>query len=389
LPTTECARPISALPSYELSLLDWIACSYAGRNEPATAAARAGGDSVAAAGVAGHVLDFDDTYLPGIAHLSAPVAPVACVLGAEVGADATAIVRAYAEGVEAMGAVAAASHPALYNAGWHPTSVCGVIGSAAAASILLNLTARRRRNAIGMALLRAGGLLAAFGSHGKSLQVGMAASTGVWAARAAAAGGSASPRIWAAFERAYGATWSEPDERRAVDQNWIKAYPCCLQTHSAIEAADEARRDRVDAGSATVLVHPVSRQAAPYDEVATGLEAKFSIPYLIAYTLLHGPPNVASFDSVDGASRDMAARVAVVTDPSLVESEAIFTDGLDRSIRVEAARGSPQRPMNADQLAAKVRGLAGDALDGFFDAAEPGKVYMELMQLRQSAEVIY
>ena len=45
-----------------------------------------------------------------------------------------------------------------------------------------------REDAVAIALLRASGLRAAFGSHGKSLQVGLAASSGVEAARLAAAG---------------------------------------------------------------------------------------------------------------------------------------------------------------------------------------------------------
>ena len=35
--------------------------------------------------------------------------------------------------------------------------------------------------------------------------------------------------------------------------------------------------------------------------------------------------------------------------------------------RVEAARGSPERPMTADELGAKCRMLAGERLDGLLD----------------------
>src|SRR4051794_41219429 len=79
------------LAPYRAALLDWMACAVRGRSEPAARAAAAAGDGlrerVAALGTAGHVLDFDDTYLPGIAHLSAPVAPAAIVVGAHAGAS--------------------------------------------------------------------------------------------------------------------------------------------------------------------------------------------------------------------------------------------------------------------------------------------------------------
>ena len=42
-------------------------------------------DRVAAIGAAGHVLDFDDTHASSLAHLSAPTAPAALVLGATLG----------------------------------------------------------------------------------------------------------------------------------------------------------------------------------------------------------------------------------------------------------------------------------------------------------------
>ena len=64
---------------YRTALLDWLACAAAGSREPAARVARQTADGllgrVAAAGAAGHVLDYDDTYLPGLAHLSAPTAP--------------------------------------------------------------------------------------------------------------------------------------------------------------------------------------------------------------------------------------------------------------------------------------------------------------------------
>jgi 2-methylcitrate dehydratase PrpD len=114
-----------------------------------------------------------------------------------------------------------------------------------------------------------------------------------------------------------------------------------------------------------VLAHPVSRQAARFDDVATPLQAKFSIPYLTAFTLLHGTPEVASFAGVDAAARVLAAeRVGVRTDASLGESEFALLAGDVELARVRAARGSPQRPLDGSQLAAKVRGLVGSRLDG-------------------------
>jgi 2-methylcitrate dehydratase PrpD len=344
--------------AYETALLDWLACAARGREEPAARAALAVGDPVLHAGTAGHVLDFDDTYLPGIAHLSAPTAPAALVLGAELDRTVGEVLAAYAAGFEAMGALARASHPALYDRGWHPTAVCGGVGAAVTAAQLLEAPSGR---AVALALLRAAGLRAAFGSQGKSLQVGLAAASGVQAARLARAG--AQVPLEAAvrgFEEATGGTYAEPSSGEpAVEQNWIKAWPCCLQTHGAIEAA--AQVAQAAPRELSVSVHPVSLQAASVGpEPADGLQAKFSIPYLTAYTLMHGPPAVETFDAVDPEVVERARTIEIRSERDQLESEFALYDGGGEIARIEAALGSPQRPMDAHALAEKVRGLTGE-----------------------------
>jgi 2-methylcitrate dehydratase PrpD len=115
------------------------------------------------------------------------------------------------------------------------------------------------------------------------------------------------------------------------------------------------------------VVPPLARRAAAFDDVNDGLQAKFSIPYLAAFTLLNGPPSVSSFERVDEDARALASRLEVRTDDDLGEWEArIEVDGGEVA-RVVTALGSPARPLGAERLAAKVRDLAGDRLDGALD----------------------
>jgi 2-methylcitrate dehydratase PrpD len=90
---------------------------------------------------------------------------------------------------------------------------------------------------------------------------------------------------------------------------------------------------------------------------ADPLQAKFSIPYAVAFTLLRGPPRVADFRVLDEDAARLATRVRVKTDLSLGESEAIVEADGCRPFDVKAALGSPQRSMNEERLAAKVRSL--------------------------------
>lgn len=331
-----------------------------------------------AAGTAGHVLDFDDTYVPGLAHLSAPTAPAALVLGAELDASMSQVLDAYAEGFEAMGALVRSSHPALYERGWHPTAVCGAVGAAVAAARLLGHSQDEvAGTAVRLALVQAGGLRRAFGSDAKSIQVGAAAAAGVVAALLAERGATATADVATGpggFEEAFGGSWAEPNSRSAVAENWIKAYPCCLQTHSPIEAADQARGrlgEFRQAPPIIVSVHPRARQAAPYDAVTDGLQAKFSIPYTVAYTLVHGPPaEPGVFDFVDPAAQVLSAdSIEVRLEDSLPETAArLQLDGEELAF-VEAATGSPARPMTDDQLIAKVERLTGGRLHGLLEAS--------------------
>ena len=276
-----------------------------------------------------------------------------------------------------------AAHPALYDGGWHPTAVCGTLGAAIASSRLLELDREAERSAAALALLRSGGLRSAFGSAGKSLQVGLAAATGVAAARIVAAGAvldlervATGP---AGFEEGFGAAFELDERQTAIEENWVKAYPCCLQTHGAVEAALALREAQAAGGESEfidgtapieVTVHPVSLQAAPVIEPADGLQAKFSIPYLTALALLRGAPRVDSFDSVDAAAAQLGANVTVTADASLLESEAHLAVNGGEPFRVEAALGSPQRPMDDAALARKRAGLAGERLEGVLDFPE-------------------
>ena len=335
---------------YRVALLDWLACAAARSLEPTAIAASRAGDGllerVTAAGCAGHLLDYDDTYTPGLVHASAPVAPVALLLAAEQERDVAATLDAFAAGWEATAALARASHPALYERGWHPTAVCGTVGAAVAAARLLGLDAEGARHAAALALLRACGLRAAFGSPGKAIQVGGAAAAGLQAARLAA-GGARAPLDEiasgaAGFGTAFGGRWAEPDGVPAIRENWIKAYPCCLGTHSPIEAAVSLRGTSAARGPLTVVVHPVARQAAALDDVADGLQAKFSIPYLVAFALLRGAPRHRDFGAVDPEARALARdSIEVSTDAGLGEMEARLESPLGRGPR-RARRARPR-----------------------------------------------
>src|SRR4029450_4454622 len=83
----------------------------------------------------------------------------------------------------------------------------------------------------------------------------------------------------AGYQEAFGARWAAArTDEVAVRENWIKASPCCLETHGPIEAAAELRESGAANGEVTVVVHPRARQAATFDDVDNGLGARACIP---------------------------------------------------------------------------------------------------------------
>jgi 2-methylcitrate dehydratase PrpD len=385
---------------YGVAFLDWLGCAYAGRKERAAQAACGLGEEIPArvafAGTAGHVLDYDDTLPNGVAHVSAPCAPAALVLAGELDLTVGAMLQAFAEGWEAMAAVASASHPALYDGGWHPTAVCGPVGAAVVAARLLDLTAEQRENAVAGALLRAGGTRGAFGSDGKAIQVGLAAAAGVQAtllARAGAVVGERAIHGALGFEGVLGAVVPAGvpagdgvrNGARAIDRNWIKLHPSCLGTHAPIDAAALAREAgyRFGGEAIEVAVHPVARQAAHLDEVTDGLAAKFSIPYCVAHALVHGPPGVGDFSGLDAGTRERSLAVTVVVDESLPDFGAVLRAGGRELARIPCPRGAPERPATAADLAAKLADLAGDRLDSVLDDLDaPAALVLDAAGLR-------
>jgi 2-methylcitrate dehydratase PrpD len=389
------ARDIALRCTYAAAFTDWLACACAGVNERAAVAARVGGEGllgeIAWAATAGHVHDYDDTFSDGVAHVSATTAPAALALAAHLETTLGEALAAYAEGYEAMAAVAAASHPALYDAGWHPTAVCGPVGAVVAASRLLGLSGSERESALAIALLRAGGTRGAFGSDGKAIQVGLASAAGAQGALLAKAGARVHGQAIhgpLGFAAVLGVSWPELAEREenvgkpglepAITRNWIKLHPSCLGTHSPIDAAAQLRDVGVDGSveSVEVRVHPVARQAAHLDAVNDGLQAKFSIPYCLMHTLMRGPPRLRDFAEIDADVRERSASVSVFVDASLPEFGAVVTVGGREPVRVQCPRGAPGSPLEPAELRDKVNELTGDRLGGLLD--EPARPAAEV-----------
>jgi 2-methylcitrate dehydratase PrpD len=341
-------------------------------------------------GVATHALDYD--Y--GLATGGQPVAPVLAAtlaMAEATGVTGARLLEAYVVGFE----VTAKISDSLYNVvqhGWHAPGNMGTLGATAACAKVLGMSEEQTRHALGMAVSMAGGVEANFGTMTKPLHVGHAARNAVVAAKLAADGFTANVGAIEVGTGYYDAYYRiEPGADSPLDslgRTWelvesglkIKPYPCGGLAHTSIDAG-LALRDEVIAAGGTDAVESVVVEVT--DRVAgrivfgvpeTELQAKFSMPYLIARALVDGRVGLDAFTDEaieDESVLSVAAKVSMVVGPDLKSSKvgrpSVVTvrmrDGGTLVKRVDAPKGSEAMPMTPAELRAKFHECAARTMD--------------------------
>jgi 2-methylcitrate dehydratase PrpD len=334
-------------------------------------------------GVATHALDYDLTYLMG--QLAAPVIPALLPLAESLDASQSELLAAYIVGFEVCSRIGRANPDHNSRGSWHGTGTIGTIAAAAAAARLLKAPAAVIPDIIGIGVSTAAGVNANYGTMTKPLHAGMAARNGVAAAmlgmRGFTANGAAlEGRGGFAATFARGLEW-HPDAFADLGRTFdlaergfkLKRYPCGGVTHTSIDAA-LILRDRLAPRLAEISAIRVgtSKYASlrAGEQYPTSTEAaKFHLPYLIAYTILHGAPNLASFTEgavADAGVKALAAKVAPYVDPAFADQfeespsrlVVAFADGSSLEEVRLLPSGTRQFPMSAAQIR-----------DKFFDCA--------------------
>jgi 2-methylcitrate dehydratase PrpD len=257
-------------------------------------------DAALVNGVAGHVLDYDDVAMDG--HTSAALAPAILAEGWTLGSSGSDVLAAYVAGYELWAALLERETGALHERGFHPTAIWGTLSAAAACARLNKLDEERTAHAIGIAASLAAGLVANFGTMTKSLHAGRTAQAGVFAARLAKNGYTASTDVLehqTGFLRAHSAAGSDvSDSDLRLGKDWrlektgvnIKRYPICYATHRSIDAmidlAETHDLKPRDVQEIRVTVGETQRLMLRNREPKNGLEAKFSMEFAMASALV-------------------------------------------------------------------------------------------------------
>ena len=360
---------------------------------------------------AAHGMELDDTHDESLSHPGAPVIAAALAAGTATEATGDAVIAAIVAGYEVMARAGMAAGAAeVIEHGFHPTALFGGFGAATAAGKLYGLDAVRMAQAWGLVLSAAGGSMQfsqdASGTTVKRLHAGYGAQHGTMAAEHARLGIAGPAR---AFDGRYGLCAlfglnPRPEllERRAgepfqIHRISLKPYPCCRLFHSTIDALREVTEDfstpdeavaGIKVGGPDILVsqHMLRR---PQSVMA----AQYSLPYALGASIVCGPSRYEGYEEerlADPRILAIADRVEAVADGAMQAAfpahfgswvELAAPDGTRRRSEVLDSRGTPARPLTADSIGDKIRGLlaafdhapeVADLADAVWSLEEPG-----------------
>ena len=313
-------------------------------------------------GASMHVLDFEPMWQPANHQVSTTL-PAVLAISEMRGSNGREGLTAMIKGIEIMGWVREASRQSdIKTVRFHPPGLVGPLGSAVAASHLLNLDATKLRRAIGIVASRVGSILANVGTMSKSINCGHAVGEGVDAALLAERGFTANPDV---IEHPRGYVTSYFDERFKIDEllNYgppfrvtepgyaIKMFPSQFGTHFVITAGLELREKIGDPSRirrvklTTPMMAYIDR---PYPE--DGLDGKFSWQYTTACALLDGKVVMDSFTNERRFADDMTPMLDMIDvemrdditgnfDEMYVIAEATLDDGSTVTARCDGPRG--------------------------------------------------
>lgn len=354
-------------------------------------------------GVLAHSLDYDDTHLPSVLHPSASIVPAALAAAQAAGADGKATIVAIATGIEVCVRIGMAGfdrstgNSTFFEHGQHATSICGALGSAVAAGLLLGLDESQLVDVLGVSASMASGIIESNRTGGtvKRMHCGWAAHAGVTAAQLVALGITGPPTVlegrFGFFQAWLHGNFNSQEITRSLGQQWsvpgifFKPYPANHFTHATIDAGLQLRAEglapedieSIEVGVATPTVRTIGEPLDVKQAPSTGYMAQFSAPFTVAAALTGGGGLGLGLDDFsderaqDPTLRELMSKITVVPH---AECDAIFphqfpailtvktTDGREIVKKVLSNRGGPDRPLSFDELGMKFKDNASRVL---------------------------
>ena len=325
---------------------------------------------------ASHCTEFEDVAWPE-AQYTCCFIPALFSLGQKLGSSGREVLEAIIIGFEvaARPGMICSNHGAAAR-GFLSCANNGTIGVAAAAAKLMKLEAAQIRDAVTIAASAAGGLVRQTGSAAHVLEAGFAGRDGIMAATLAARGLGGNPAIMDGKAGFFDALAGQPEiafelgrgsdvRIMAVGQ---KKYPCCYLVQRDIDAVKAlVASERIDpdqVAEVRVEVNAAFPTIVKYPDPKDVEEARFSLPHVIAATLVGEPMDFRTFtaDKLDDpAILRHRGKVKMVVHGSwgydqLGEKDVItvrLADGREHRAICTRAHGDAEDKLSAGETAAK------------------------------------
>ena len=269
-------------------------------------------------GVLTHGLDYDDTHMAGVIHLSVSVLPAVLALAGQRGASGAEMLAAYIAALEAGARISSATKRRPARARLSPDRRGRRVRQRLAAGRLLGLSSRatgacagrravdgERQPAVHRGRRLDQALASRLGGAGRRSPRRRSPRTASRRRRRRTKAATASIACYlgeaehARIDLSLATAGSKPTVRRAsgrVDNVAIKPFPMCHFVHASADAAIALQRHGVDAarirsvevrvpaGVVQAVCEPIANKRRPTSDY----DAKFSLPYAVASGLLRG-----------------------------------------------------------------------------------------------------
>ncbi len=333
-------------------------------------------------------LDMTDGSRAAALH-PGPVVIPAALAAAEVADKASGkdLMLGVALGYEVMIRVGRAMNPSAVKRGFHPTSIVGPLGSAAAVGKIMNLNEACISNALSLAAVSGSGLLDALTAPEPfaQVQIARACHAGIFSVLLGQSGIKGSDNILEeAFMPAFSDQYSlelvtrDLGKDYMIPKTYIKMHAGCRHIHAPIDAAlSIINRNGInwrDIEQISVRTYSVALDLE-IEEPKTGQEAKFNIPFGIAVALVHGNAFVDRFTDQNLKDKQIQKLMGAITvehDPELDRDypvkrgatvEITTKDGSAFRHTLDLARGEPEWPYSKSEIEDKFKYLTSGIVD--------------------------
>ncbi len=354
--------------------------------------------------VAGHSIEMDDVHNASSLHPGVAVIPSALAVAEETGAIGRALFEAILVGYEIMLRVGEAAGPtAVYRRGFHPTAVCGVFASAAAAGKLMGLSPDQLAHALGLAWSFASGNMSfqTEGSWAKRIQIGNMARGGIQAARLAKMGAIGPARVFESdgFFHGYSGEFHSEKLMSGLGEkgDWlkrsvclspfspkilecgIKPFACCRYNQTAIDLLIELKNEnKIEAEQIESVRIEIPSTGLPLVALPEGnkrtpanrVEAQFSLYYGAAAALVEGDAGYAQYRDELLADPHVLALAKKIEAGSSEAIDRLYPKQWGANVRIilrdgkilermsAEGLGDPGKPLTQSQLEAKFKNLS-------------------------------